>query len=61
MKFATTGDLGKEIDELRKEVQSLQVLTEERIRAIIRDELAAWNKRQIVTRRIGWPPNVEVK
>jgi hypothetical protein len=37
------------------------LLLEERIREIVREELAVWQKRQIQHARFGMPVNAEVK
>lgn len=36
-------------------------LTEQRIREIVREELVAWEKRQVQARRFGLPVNAETK
>ena len=49
-------------DEITKSLKAIEErLSEARIRAIVREELVAWEKQQVVTRRIGWHPNMETK
>ena len=57
-------EMAEAFQKLNDKLESMQkVLSEERIRAIVREEIAAWEKQQVVTRRVqvGWLPNVETK
>lgn len=57
-------EMAEAFQKLHNKLESMQkVLSEERIRAIVREEIAAWEKQQVVTRRVqvGWLPNVETK
>lgn len=48
--------------ELIDRITKLQIAcSEERIRAIVCDEIAAWEKQQVVNCPIRWLPNMEVK
>lgn len=38
-----------------------EMLTEERVRQIVREELEAWEKRQVQRARFGTPMSAEVK
>lgn len=57
-------EMADAFQKLNSKLEAMQkVLSEDRIRAIVREEIAAWEKQQIVTRRVqvGWLPNVETK
>lgn len=59
-----SNEMAEAFQKLNDKLESIQkVLSEERIRAIVREEIAAWEKQQVVTRRVqvGWLPNVETK
>lgn len=57
-------EMAEAFQKLHNKLEAMQkVLSEERIRAIVREEIAAWEKQQVVTRRVqvGWLSNMETK
>lgn len=59
-----TDEFSSALAETRKELEAAkEALSEERIRAIVREELATWEKSLPLRIRagMGWPAHIEVK
>lgn len=57
-----TNDIAVAIEKVGEELKAAQeALSEACIRSIVREELAAWEKRQVQVHRFGLPANMETK
>lgn len=64
MKVDLTDKFSEALQKTREEVRAAkEALSEEHIRQIVREEIAAWEKQQVIAHRVqvGWRPNLEAK